>query len=54
MNKKNDTDLEELERLEEKSKNGNGTDEDHKKIMVYRFALRLIPADIYWAENCIG
>ncbi len=54
MNKKTDIDLEELERLEEKSKNGQCTDEDHKRILVYRFALRLIPADIYWAENCIG
>ncbi len=54
MNKKTNTDLEELERLEAKSKNGHCTDEDHKRILVYRFKLHLIPADIYWAENCKG
>ena len=38
----------------QKAKNGNCTEEEHKKIMAYRFLLHLIPDDIYWAENSIG
>ncbi len=54
MDNKIDIDLEELKRLEEKSKCTNCSDDEHKKIMAYRFAIRLIPDEVYWTENSIG
>ena len=43
-------DIEELRKLEEKSKNGKCSGDDHLRITAYRFALRLIPDEVYWQE----
>jgi|TARA_B100000315_G_C14554661_1_gene577539 hypothetical protein len=48
MDKK--TDIDELERLEEKAKKHKCSKEDHLKIIAYRFALKLIPDEVYWQE----
>jgi|TARA_B100000315_G_C14113854_1_gene379356 hypothetical protein len=43
-------DIEELRKLDEKSKNGKCSSDDHLRITAYRFALRLIPDEVYWQE----
>ncbi len=36
--------------LDEKAKNGKCIKEDNCMIITYRFALRLIPDEVYWNE----
>ena len=42
--------IEELGKLEEKAKQQRLSIEEHRKILWYRFSLRLIPDEIYWNE----
>jgi hypothetical protein len=46
----NNGDSKELRKLEEKAKQQRLSIEEHRKILWYRFSLRLIPDEIYWNE----
>ncbi len=43
-------DFKELVKLEEKAKQERLSIEEHRKILGYRFSLRLIPEESYWKE----
>ena len=43
-------DSKELRKLEEKAKQQRLSIEEHRKILGYRFSLRLIPEESYWNE----
>ncbi len=47
-NKNNDN--EDLKKLEVRSKQQRLSIEDHRKILGYRFFLRMIPDEVYWNE----
>ena len=42
--------IEELKILEEKAKQQRLSIEEHRKILWYRFSLRMIPDEVYWKE----
>ena len=46
----NNGDIKELRELEARSKSGKCSSDEHRRIIAYRFALRLIPDDVYWNE----
>jgi hypothetical protein len=43
-------DIESLKALEEKAKQERLSIEEHRKILWYRFSLRMIPDEVYWNE----
>jgi hypothetical protein len=43
-------DSKELRKLEEKAKQQRLSTEEHRKILWYRFSLRMIPEESYWQE----
>ncbi len=43
-------DIKELVKLEEKAKQERLSIEEHRKILWYRFSLRLISDEVYWNE----
>ena len=50
MKIKQKDDIESLKALEEKAKRQRLPIEEHRKILGYRFSLRLIPGEHYWNE----
>jgi hypothetical protein len=50
MQIKQKDDIESLKALEEKAKQHRLSIEEHRKILWYRFALRLISEELYWNE----
>lgn len=49
-NSNSNGDIVELRKLEEKSKQQRLPIEEHRKIIGYRFSLKMIPDEVYWNE----
>jgi hypothetical protein len=50
FNRNSNGDSKELRKLEEKAKQQRLSIDEHRKILGYRFSLRLIPEESYWNE----